>query len=118
VSRGTALALAAAALALGLLLAGLLAARAWLADDAFERACESLQPGDPLADVYARLGPDGYRPGCGDRAPCQSLEAAGRTWALSCTAEDCSQLWVRGALRCAVDVDPATRRVLEVALAR
>ena len=117
-NRGSLLAASVGSLALAVLLLGLWIAQGRLADDAFADACAGLIPGDSLENVYATLGPAGYRPGCGTRLPCQSMEAGGTTWALSCTPRDCTQLWVRDGLRCGVEFDGTTRHLLEVTMTR
>lgn len=117
-SRGTVLALAAGMAAVGLLV-GIVSIVGGAGEaDAFATRCEDLLVGDDLADVYAWLGPEGYRPGCGSRLPCETLDLGEQRWSLSCTAEDCSQLWKRDDLACMVEFESVTRTLLSAELLR
>lgn len=117
-NRGTGLAVVAGVVALGLIAWFVVAARTRGAADAFEASCEALIVGDPLVVVYGRMGLEGYRPGCGSRLPCESLEVGDQRWALSCTPEDCSQLWKLDAVACMVEFEPTTRRLISAELVR
>lgn len=97
---------------------GLLLVRATLDDDD-ERAlidrCATVGPGDTAEEVFARLGLEGYRPGCGSVTPCDRVDLGGyQSIPWLCDPEDCSLLWRAGPIGCFVDLDPETRVVLDV----
>lgn len=91
------------------------AARQSGAQDALLLRCGLVAEGDAAADVFERLGLDGYRPGCGHVTPCQEVDIGPYhdvPWL--CDSTDCSLLWRIGTVSCFVDLDPDTRRVLDV----
>lgn len=84
------------------------------ARDLSER-CASVAAGDTADEVFARMGLEGYRPGCGSTVPCDHVDLGGLSavpWL--CDPDDCSLLWRAGEVGCFVDLDPGTRVVLEV----
>lgn len=107
-SRGAGILAALAVATLAVLWLGLRA----LPTEGLEDLCGDLRPGDPLERVYRTLGPEGYRSGCGEHLPCQKVLIDGRTWELSCTKDDCDQLWRRDGGACDVVLDPASRAVV------
>ncbi len=116
-NRGIWIAAAAGILGVGLL--GLLArgGAGHLDRQHLEEACDELLPGDSLESVPERLGPTGFRPGCGTKLPCEEVVAGGLSFQLSC-AEDCSQLWRLDDFSCFVDFDPKARTLLTAEGAR
>lgn len=110
-SRGTWIAVG--ALALGVAVLALLGrgGAQQVGRDLLQEGCAELLPGDSLESVLERLGPAGFRPGCGTKLPCEDVVAAGVTFRLSC-ADDCSQLWRLDGFSCFVDFDPGTRALI------
>ncbi len=85
-------------------------------DRAFENRCRGVLVGTAMDDAFAWMGPEGYRPGCGEVLKCEDLVVDGRTFQHACAPDDCSQLWRVGARGCLVDIDPETKRVRDVEL--
>ena len=71
---------------------------------ALDDACGAILPGDAVEDVFARLGLDGYRPGCSTERPCprrnfgELLDVP-----YLCDGDDCSLYWRTGDVGCLVD---------------
>lgn len=110
-----------AVLATGLLAAGAFVALGTgtsdrYADDRFVQACEDLAAGDSVADAFAALGAEAFRPACTDDLPCNArLALPDGAVVFACHPEDCSLQWRRGPHRCFVDAT-ADQRITDVSV--
>jgi len=86
-------------------------------EGSLEGRCDRIGAGDGVRTVFERMGTDGYRPGCGHRTPCETLdlgEVGVFDWL--CDPDDCSLLWRAGDVACLIDLDPTSHVVTTVDL--
>ena len=101
----------ASALLFAVLLVGAVVQLAREDDDApdlvLEAACDQIEPDDSAEEVFATLGVEGYKPGCGVTLPCLTLTLGnGSSVEYACEGDDCSLLWRSGASSCSVEMGP------------